>query len=219
MTKRIFIINMLFITAMLGLSIWAWGQLPPNAQVPVHFDIKGSPDGYMGKEGLLVIPLTTFLITMIELILPRIEPNKQNLRRSSKAYTAVSVASSILLCSVHIVIILSALGKTVDVSAVIYLTFGFFIIVMGNYLSKIRCNHFFGVRTPWTLSSDLTWQKTHRLGGWLLVLNGFTFLIAGLSSNATLLICSFVSLLIISLIVLPIYSYLIWRDDLNSSTS
>ncbi len=217
--KVIFIVNMLLVAAMLTLSIWAWGQLPFDAQVPVHFDIKGSADEYMGKEGLLVIPLITFLITVMYLILPRIEPKQQNLRRSSKAYTAVSIASAALLCSVHIVIIWSALGRTINVNTVIDVTMGLFLVVMGNYLSKIRCNHFFGIRTPWTLSSDLAWQKTHRLGGWLIVLHGLAFLIAGLLSNTTLFIYLVISLLIVSLVVLPIYSYFIWRSDSDRSTT
>ena len=204
---------------MLALSIWVWGQLPPNVQIPTRFNFDGSPTAYMGKEVLLLSPLIVLLVAVTDLILPRTEPNQRNLRRSSKAYTAVSVAIAAVFSSVHVVIILSALGKPVNVAAATNLTIGLFLIIVGNYLSKIRPNHSFGVRTRWTISSDLAWQKTHRLGGWLLVLNGFTFLIAGLSSNVTLLICSIVSLLIISLLVLPIYSYLIWRDDPNRSTS
>jgi uncharacterized membrane protein len=32
-------------------------------------------------------------------------------------------------------------------------------------MGKIRPNWFVGVRTPWTLSSKLSWDKTHRLAG------------------------------------------------------
>ena len=45
-------------------------------------------------------------------------------------------------------------------------------IVIGNFMSKIRPNWFVGVRTPWTLSSKLSWDKTHRLAGWLFMLMG-----------------------------------------------
>ena len=34
----------------------------------------------------------------------------------------------------------------------------------GVMLSKAKRNWFIGIRTPWTLSSDRVWDKTHRLG-------------------------------------------------------
>ena len=39
-------------------------------------------------------------------------------------------------------------------------------------MGQIRSNFMMGIRTPWTLSSDLAWEKTHRLGGWLFMVAG-----------------------------------------------
>ena len=215
--KQVFIINSIFMVGMLALSAWAWRQLPPNAQIPTRFDLNGSPITYMGKEALLICPLMVLLMIIIDFVLPKIEPNRYNLRRSSKAYTAVSIATAAFFANVHIIIILTGLGKSIDVATAINITLGLFLIVIGNYLSKIRRNHTFGVRTRWTVSSDLAWRRTHRLGGWLLIINGFTFLVAGWRSNTMLLIGSIIGLAIISLVILPVYSYLIWKADSNHS--
>lgn len=217
--KLFFIINVAIIAGMLVLSIWTWVQLPPDSQVPVHFNLAGVADRYMGKEGLLLLPLLTFIIILIQLILPKIEPKRQNLHRSHQAYAAFSVAIVAFLSSVHIVIVLSALGKTVNINAVIGVALGLFLIVTGNYFGKIRPNHFFGLRTPWTLSSDLAWHKTNRLSGWLTVLHGVAFVVSGLLSNGIMLVSSAISLTIVSLVVLPIYSYFLWKCDPNHSTS
>src|SRR6476620_5391493 len=40
-----------------------------------------------------------------------------------------------------------------------------FFALMGNYLRTVRSNFFVGIRTPWTLSNDVVWRKTHELGG------------------------------------------------------
>ncbi|MEM1574073.1 MAG: SdpI family protein [Candidatus Methanomethylicaceae archaeon] len=32
-------------------------------------------------------------------------------------------------------------------------------------LEKAKRNWFIGIRTPWTLSSDIVWEKTHKIGG------------------------------------------------------
>ncbi|WP_243123893.1 SdpI family protein [Thermaerobacter sp. FW80] len=31
-------------------------------------------------------------------------------------------------------------------------------------MGQVRPNFFFGIRTPWTLSSEAVWRKTHRAG-------------------------------------------------------
>ena len=36
-----------------------------------------------------------------------------------------------------------------------------------------------GIRTPWTLTSDLSWDRTHRVGGRLFVLEGIVFILLG----------------------------------------
>ncbi len=46
------------------------------------------------------------------------------------------------------------------------------LIVIGNYLGKTRSMFLGGVRTPWTLSSEYSWQRTHSLAGKLFVLSG-----------------------------------------------
>jgi uncharacterized membrane protein len=45
-------------------------------------------------------------------------------------------------------------------------------VVMGNYMPKTRASFMFGVRTPWTLSSDMAWERTHRLAGRLFMVAG-----------------------------------------------
>ena len=112
--SRIFVINLLFIVAMFALSIWAWTQLPAEAQIPTRFDFDGTPIAYMSKpEGLFLSPIIALAIAIAELILPKVEPNQNNIRRSSKAYNVFSVAIIIFFGIVHAVIVLSALEKTI----------------------------------------------------------------------------------------------------------
>ena len=52
------------------------------------------------------------------------------------------------------------------------LAVGALLMVLGNYMGKLRKNFFIGIRTPWTLASDAVWERTHRLAGWLFVAAG-----------------------------------------------
>ena len=44
--------------AMFLVSAWAWTQLPPDAQVPIHWGVDGQPDDWADKTvGLFLLPL------------------------------------------------------------------------------------------------------------------------------------------------------------------
>ena len=88
---------------------------------------------------------------------------------------------------------------------------GILFIVIGNYLGKIRSNYMMGIRTPWTLSSDLAWDKTHRLGGKLFMLAGLLLLLSALFLPVTWWVYVMLGTLFPMLIVLFVYSYLVWR--------
>lgn len=89
---------------------------------------------------------------------------------------------------------------------------GIMFIIMGNYMGKIRPNWFMGIRTPWTLSSDEVWNKTHRLGGKLFVLAGaLLILVAFLPGSVTL-----VTLIIgvAAVVIIPtVYSFILFKRE------
>ena len=212
--NRVFIINLLLIVGIFALSIWAWVQLPPDAQVPTRFDFDGTPTAYMGKlGGLLFLPAMALAFAITELISPKIEPNRDNMRRSSKAHNVFSVAPIVFFGIIHLTIVLSALDKSINTTNIVTTALGLFMVITGNYLSKIRRNHSFGFRTPWTISSELAWHKTHRLASWLTVIHGFTLIVTGLISSAILPIIILISFVALDIIVLPIYSYYLWKSD------
>ena len=212
--NRVLLTNLLLIIGIFALSIWAWIQLPPDAQIPTRFDFNGAPVGYMGKVGgLLFLPAMTLAFAVTELILPKTEPNQNNMRRSLKAHNVFSVALIAFFGIIHLTIVLSALDRSINTTDVVTTALGIFMVVTGNYLSKIRRNNSFGFRTSWTLSSELAWHKTHRLASWLTVIHGFTLIVAGLISNTTLLIITLTSFVAVNIIILPVYSYHLWKSD------
>jgi len=88
---------------------------------------------------------------------------------------------------------------------------GVLFAVIGNVLGKSRPNWFAGVRTPWTLSSDLSWEKTHRLTGRLFVLVGALTAIASWLAPVSVIIPAMVVGILISSLVAVLYSWMVWR--------
>ena len=80
---------------------------------------------------------------------------------------------------------------------------------MGVLVGNAEKNWSIGIRTPWTMSSDEVWKKTHRLGGRL-------FRACGIASLAGLLLPDlafyFVLFPVLGVsIFLYVYSYLEYR--------
>jgi uncharacterized membrane protein len=50
----------------------------------------------------------------------------------------------------------------------------------GVLCERAKRNWFIGIRTPWTLSSDRVWEKTHRVGGKLFKIAGVIALIGAM---------------------------------------
>jgi uncharacterized membrane protein len=196
-------------------SAWAWTQLPADAQVPIHWDADGTPNGFASKTvGLLLLPLITAGVAALFWIIPTIEPRRANILKSEKAYTAIWIALVLLLAAIDLVAVAAALGSEVNVSSVVPIGVGALFVVIGNYLPKVRPNYMVGIRTPWTLTSDLSWDRTHRLGGRLFVVEGVVFILFGLlRPPREALIVGLLGGIAVILVVLFAYSYRVWKTD------
>ena len=89
---------------------------------------------------------------------------------------------------------------------------GVLFIAIGFMLRKAKRNFFIGIRTPWTLSSDSVWDKTHQLGSILFMASGVFAIIGGFFGGMTAFWLMFVPLIGSSLF-LVIYSYVLYRDE------
>jgi uncharacterized membrane protein len=118
------------------------------------------------------------------------------------------------LAGIQLLIVATAMGHQFAMDRWAFGGLGIMLFITGNFLGKIRSNFMFGVRTPWTLSSDLSWNRTHRLAGWLFVCGGAAMLcgaIAGLRGVPQIVILF--SWLAVTLVASTAYSYVVWRND------
>ncbi len=124
------------------------------------------------------------------------------------------VAVVTLLGGLHLLFVAAALGTDVDISRVVLIGIGFLFLVIGNYLPKVRPNYLMGIRTPWTLASDLSWTRTHRLGGRLFVIEGVVLAVLGLLDvGPELLAVTIIGAIVVLLVIVSAYSYQVWKVD------
>lgn len=196
---------------MLVLTGLTWGAAPER--LPVHWDIKGTPDRFGSKvEGLLAMPAAAVGIYILMLVLPRFDPRRGHYELFSDVYNIIRTLLVAFLFAVHLIVVLWARGVPVRVERITPLLVGALLIVLGNYMGKLRSTWFVGIRTPWTLSSEESWNKTHRLGGKLFILIGAVSILAGLL-RSEYAVWAMLALLVGGTLALTVFSYIWWKQD------
>ena len=201
------------IAGMFLLAALSWSTAPER--IPMHWGWSGEVDRYGGKaEGLLAIPLLALFIYVMMTLLPRVDPGRPNYDQFAGSYLVIRIGVITVMALIYGVIHLWIRGHRVSVDTIVPLLVGALLVVVGSVLGKVRPNWFVGVRTPWTLSSKLSWTKTHRLAGWVFVVLGVCLLAAGASRSRV----AFVVALAVGaagIIWTFVYSYLVWKGDPN----
>jgi uncharacterized membrane protein len=122
--------------------------------------------------------------------------------------TALVVALLVgLLSGIHGVVIYAVLTETPSIGTALNILLGGSFIALGLVLPRLRRNPWIGVRTPWTLSSDENWAKTHRVAGLTFTIGGCLALIATLAGQGVMAVASLVT----SAIAPGLYSFLLAR--------
>ena len=202
------------LVAMAITSVWGLAQVGLDAQVPVHWGPSGEVDGYASAwVAFLMTPLITVGVVALLAVIPRIEPRRENLQRSGPAYRTVGNAIVLLMLAIQVGIVAAGVEGSFPMATVMGIGIGILFIVIGNVLGTVRSNFMFGVRTPWTLSSDRSWDRTHRLVGRLFVITGFVLVVLSLAGQMALVIGAMLAGIIVILIAALWYSYVVWKQD------
>lgn len=198
----------------LALAVWVWGRVPEGARIPIHWDIQGRPNGWGGKaEAFLVCPVMLVVVTGVLWLAARLDPRQDHVAQSRGALESIMMMIALFLAMIQGVLVASAVGYPVDIGRVTLGSCGLLFAGIGNLMGKVRSNHFAGFRTPWTLSSERSWAKTHRLGARLFVLTGLGTSLLGFVGLPVIALVYLMVTLFVSLGVIVWYSYKVWKED------
>jgi len=194
-----------------ALSIWAYPSLPPT--VATHWNLRGTPDGFSSRLVAVAIgPLVILGITLLFNVLPKFDPRRENYAKFLHTYWLFANAVTAFLLIIHAVVLATGLGYSVRIDRLMPLFIGLLFVVIGNYLTRVEPNWFVGIRTPWTLSSDTVWRKTHRTGGWLMVLGGLVVASAAFLPHSALLPLIIAAVVVVAVIPV-VLSYILWKKE------
>lgn len=200
------------ITGALLLSAAVYSRLP--ARMATHWDMNGNANGFSSRPvGAFLMPLMALAIWGFMRGLPYIDPRRANYLKFQGTYDLMIDAVVTLLAAMHVVVLGHALGWPMpDVGKTAAVAVGALTMVLGNMMPRARPNWWFGIRTPWTLSSDRVWTSTHRVGGYLMTAAGVVAMLSAFLPARASFIVLLVSVVGASLGATA-YSYFAWRKE------
>ena len=182
------IVLVLFLTAVITLI--AYPVLPDV--VASHWNAAGELNGTMPKFwGLALIPVLMYGFCALFVVLPRIDPLRNNYQKFQDYYEGFVLVFAAFFFFIQLQIILWGLGIHVSPNLTMPVMIGGLFVYIGFLMEHAEPNWFVGIRTPWTLSSDSVWRKTHQRAGILFKLAGALSMIgafAGIYASLFILI-------------------------------
>ncbi|MCJ8322294.1 MAG: SdpI family protein [Rhizobiales bacterium] len=198
-------------------SLYAYTVAPADMLLPMHWDVYGEADGEMNaKMVLLLFPAVMGGILLLLGLLKYIDPRQENLKKSDAARQWTILALTLFLSSLALNNVAMVLGyEFLSYRGILFASM-LMVVVIGNYLPKTRSNFFIGIKTPWTLSSEDNWKKTHRLGGQMFMIFGSLGIVATILLPDQILLGALLGLVIAPIIIVPVaYSWYLWRSEIN----
>ncbi len=210
-------ISALLIVLAFGASLILYGQLADP--MATHWNAGGEVDGWSSRRvGAFLLPAMALGMLLLLRVLPRIDPRRKNYARFTGAYETMIVAVVAMLVAIHGAVLAAGLGMPVAMERLVPLLIGVLFIVIGNVLPRARSNWFFGIRTPWTLSSEAVWTRVHRVGGVVMVGAGVMIAAAAFMPPRLSTVLLVAVPLLLALWAFG-YSYLLWSREQGGAGS
>ncbi|MED0968009.1 SdpI family protein [Bacillus paramycoides] len=211
MRKHLVAIILIFIT---GLAwAYAWPNLPDT--MAIHWGTAGA-NGFASKFNAMLLLLGVMIFTYVLLtVTPKMDPKKKNYEKFSRSYTIMNYSVLVVLFLVNMLVIGVGLGYDIPMNSTPYILVGLLFIVIGNYLPQCKPNYFVGIKTPWTLSNEEVWRKTHRFSGKVFVILGVIMILSIFAPAA------WKSFLIVGIIIGAVglttgYSYVAYKKEIGA---
>ena len=205
-TRTLFVSTVFFLIAVIA-AMCLYSQMP--ALVPVQWDrlshVSLTVPRFWGASSPALMILVLGVLTHL---LPLILPRSFQTGLFAHVYGIVMLAGQGVALAAGLAVLLVDAGYPLPAPTITMLAVGVLLIVLGNYMGKLRKSFFVGIRTPWTLASDAVWERTHQLGGWLFMLAGLVMVIGALIGAPTWLVPA----TIVAAALIPcVYSFWIYR--------
>jgi uncharacterized membrane protein len=210
MNKKIIITIIAILILSFVVSLYFYPQMPDK--MATHWNARGEVDGYMSKFlGTFLLPFVMIGLALLFIFIPVIDPLKENIKKFRKYYDWFIVFFLIFMLSIQMHIILWNTGIQISPNVIMPAGIALLFFYIGILCENAKRNWFIGIRTPWTLSSDRVWEKTHKIGGKLFKIAGIIAFMGVFFRNYAVF---FILIpVILAAVYVVVYSYIEYRKE------
>jgi immunity protein, SdpI family len=184
-------VSLALLVATFGVTAAVYPSLP--ARIPTHFDLHGVPNGWMSRSvGAWLLPLVVLAVAALLRFGAAILPSAWRARLEQSPTSLIIALMTGFFGALQVLVLYAALAHPPSIGTGLGVLLGVFWIALGLLLPRVRRNPWIGVRTPWTLSSDENWARTHRFAGISFTLGGIVALLCTLASLGSLALATIV---------------------------
>ena len=206
--KITFFLILIIVLAAVGVSLLAYPKLPDK--MASHWGPGGQVDGWMAKSVCAwIMPALMIAQTGLFFLILLIDPLRKNIDKFFGYYAGFVITLNLFLLAVHGWMILWNVGIQIPSNVFMPIGVACLIFYSGIIMSHVKPNWFIGIRTPWTLSNEIVWQKTHKLGGILFRIAAIIVLLGAVFPKYAIIFV-LAPVLSVALVTL-IYSLVIWK--------
>ena len=205
------IVTILIILFSFAIGICLYPKMPID--MASHWNAQGQVDGYVSKFwGLFLLPIISLGLFFLFILIPKIDPLKANIEKFRKYFDGFVVLIILFSFYLYLLTIFWNFGVQFSMNQVLPPAFGILFFYCGILIEKAKRNWFIGIRTPWTLSNDKVWERTHKIGGKLFKVVGIIAFLGIIFPNYAFFLILF-PVIAVSIFTV-IYSYLEYRKEM-----
>lgn len=182
--RRSYLVGIALVVFSAVASILAFPEMP--AEMATHWNGAGEVDGQMAKgNGLALFPALSASMLGLFAVLPRIDPLGENVAQFREEYDTFVVLMLAFLTYVHLLVIAVNAGYEFEIVQALAPAIGGLLYYSGILLEHAEQNWFIGIRTPWTLSDEKVWKRTHERAAPLLKFSAIVAVVSALVPTYT----------------------------------
>lgn len=199
---------------LLAAYVWRFGNPGP---IPMHFGLDGTVDRYGDRtEAVMLIAGMMVLSLIVGLMIDasaRMPEAGEARRRGLAIAKGLGVVVPCLVSALMAGLALSADPVQLISGHALTSAFCGLFAVVGAVMGKVPPNAFVGVRTAWSLSSRLAWDRSNRLAGRLFLGFGLIGMAASLALPQRLAMPILIGGVLIIAGLSIFESWRVWRSD------
>lgn len=195
------------------ITVVLYPSLPDR--IPMTWGSNGTVS-YEDKYHIFFMSGMGILFAILFDVLPKIDPRRKNYQKFGSYYDGFCVFMQLFLLIMNGVILIESFRPgSVSVPMITMLCMGILFLLIGNILPKVKSNFYMGIKTPWALSSEEVWRKTHRLGGKCFFLAGIVITVSSFLPHQELVFRITFACIMAACLIPGIMSYIWWRQEQN----